>query len=184
MTPMYAVVSLLNGTSYGQVEGLWAELQERCGVKGIYATPFPHFSYHVAPAYEMARLERWLRRAARSLRPFTVCTSGLGIFTGLSSVLYIPVVRSPELTRVHGRIWPRADAMATGSVAYYHPDRWIPHITLGHGDLCQANLPDVVRLLGDRSFTWEITIDNLAIISSQGPTAGLHLRVPLGQQMD
>ena len=82
MKPLYAVVSLLDAPSYGLVEQLWSELRQRCGIAGIYKTPFPHFSYHVAAEYDMNRLESRLRTLARRMAPFRVCTSGLGIFTG------------------------------------------------------------------------------------------------------
>jgi hypothetical protein len=44
---MHGVVSLLDAAHYQAVESLWAELAA-CGLRGVYVTPFPHFSYHVA----------------------------------------------------------------------------------------------------------------------------------------
>ncbi len=181
MTPMYAVVSLLDEKHYRLVEQIWDDLRLRCGVHGIYATPFPHFSYHVAPGYDMKRLETLLRRTARSVEPFRVRTAGLGIFAGPSPVVHIPVVRDPALTRLQQKLWPRIDRMAAHSLAYYHPDQWVPHITLGHGDLGPSNLAGVVEHLGAGTYSWEILIDNLAVISSTGTLDGLHMRFPLGR---
>jgi hypothetical protein len=45
---MHGVVSLLDAAHYQAVESLWAELAAACGLRGVYVTPFPHFSYHVA----------------------------------------------------------------------------------------------------------------------------------------
>lgn len=180
MTPMYAVVSLLDDAHYRQVEQVWEQLRTKVGVHGIYATPFPHFSYHVAAGYDMDRLERLLRRVARQVEPFRVRTAGLGIFSGPSPVVHIPVVRCPALARLHQRLWPQVERLAQGSLAYYEADQWMPHVTLGHGDVTPANLPEVMRLLAGQPYAWHLTVDNLAVISSTGLQNGLHMRIPLG----
>jgi len=182
MKPLYAVVSLLDERHSRQVEQIWTDLRERCAVAGIYKTPFPHFSYHVATGYDLGRLETALRRFARTCRPFRVRTNGLGIFSGPSPVVYIPVVRDPRLSDLHRRLWPAVGKVATGPLDYYRPEAWVPHVTLGHGDISQQNLPDVIRELAPRDFHWEIEVDNLAVISSSGAAEGLHMRIPLGRR--
>lgn len=179
MKPLYAVVSLLGAPHYGHVEQLWTELKERCGVAGIYETPFPHVSYHVAAGYDLPKLTGVLRRFAGRFAPFRIRTTGLGIFSGPGPVVYIPVVRGPGLAGLHQKLWPAVERHAAGALEYYRPERWVPHITLGHGDVSQQCLPELVRELAGRDFQWEIEIDNLAIISSCGSADGLHLRVPL-----
>src|SRR5579871_3200774 len=88
--PVNGVVSLLDGEHYQQVETLWAELAERFGLRGVYVTPFPHFSYHVASHYDTGQLEPILRQVASKIHPFQIKITGLGIFTGPQPVLYIP----------------------------------------------------------------------------------------------
>ncbi len=172
---MQAVVSLLDDHSYELTETLWRELETRFGLRGVYATPHPHFSYHVAHNYDPGGLVPGFGRLARATAPFQVRTSGLGIFAGKSPVLYIPVVRSPALTRFHQALWSELAACAAGSLAYYDPDHWLPHITLGCGDLRADMLPEVVRLLAGRDFNWTITVNNLAHIvedADQGQRLG------------
>jgi|GEM_PF-2442734 hypothetical protein len=53
---MHAIVSLLDNTYYERVEQLWAELKRKFGVQGVYATPYPHFSYHIASHYDLDKL--------------------------------------------------------------------------------------------------------------------------------
>ena len=179
MVPMYAVVSLLDEAHYRQVEELWDQLKDHCCIAGIYRTPFPHFSYHVAPGYDLALLRTRLEQFARTTPPFRVRTAGLGIFTGPNPVIYMPVVRSPLLSALHQALWPAVEETATGGLTYYQPDLWIPHITLGHGDLCHENLGPVVQFLNQKSLVWEIAIENLAVISSTGSPDGLYLKLPL-----
>jgi len=180
VTPLYAVVSLLDPPRYRQVEALWTELKSCCGIEGIYKTPFPHFSYHVAAGYDLPQLEATLRRFARTWSPFRVHTTGLGIFTGPNPVVYVPVVRGPLVADLHRKLWAAANKVSTGALEYYRPERWMPHITLGHGDITAQNLPGVIQALAGQNLHWEIECDTLARSSRTGSPDGLHVRVPLG----
>ncbi len=61
---MNGVVSLLDPEHSRMVEDVWAELDRTFGVRGVYITPYPHFSYQVAAAYDAARLETALAEFA------------------------------------------------------------------------------------------------------------------------
>lgn len=98
---MQAVVSLLDHDHYLLTETLWRELETTFGLRGVYTTPYPHFSYHVARSYAPELLGARLNHLARSTSPFQVKAGELGVFTGRSPVLSIPVVRSPALTQFH-----------------------------------------------------------------------------------
>jgi 2'-5' RNA ligase len=173
---MNGIVSLLDDKHYELVENLWAELERKFGLKGIYITPFPHFSYQVAEHYEVELLESILQRFALKSAKFKVKTTGLGIFTGAQPVLFIPVVRSPEITLFHQTLWPEIFGVGSGIVAYYSAENWIPHITLAHGDIHQDNLPDIIRFLAEREFNWEITVNNLSFIHDTGLQQELRFR--------
>ncbi len=174
---MYGLASLLDAEHERLVEDLWAELKNGFGVRGIYQTPFVHFSYQIAESYDLAALEPLLRRLARSTAPFHIWTTGLGVFTGARPVLYIPVVRGPALDRFHRALWEAIAASgAAGGVAdYYGPARWMPHITIGFGDINRDNLCSIMPALSERDFAWEIAIDNVVV----GGEKGILLRVPL-----
>ena len=175
---MQAIVSLLDDHHYRLTETLWRELEAQFGRRGVYATPYPHFSYHVARSYDRAGLTSALERFVRDIPPFQVTTTGLGIFAGPSPVLYIPVVRNPALTEFHRALWSELAACADGSAIYYSPERWLPHITLGSGDMTTDVLAEAVRLLGTRDFNWTVTVNNLAFIEEdavQGQRLGFRL---------
>jgi 2'-5' RNA ligase len=178
---MYGVVALLDEQHHAKVKALWEEFYQKFGVKGGYAVPVPHFSYHVADKYNLAKLEKVLRGVAKEIEPFTIKTNGLGIFTGKSPVLYIPIVRNSLLTQFHERLWEPVSATATGASAYYHPDNWRPHITLTHRDVDHDLLPKVIRLISEREFYWDMLIDNLAVLSgSEEPDDTVMMTVKLG----
>jgi len=177
---MYGVVSLLDEQHDKLVEALWAELAERFGLRGVSVTPFPHCSYQVAEQYAVSALEGILREVAARTAPFQAQTTGLGIFTGAQPVLYIPVVRSLELSLFHQALWQAISGIGAAINAYYHPDHWMPHITIGFPDLDRERLSGVISLLSERSFTWNLTINNLALISDTGAPQEPHLRFNFG----
>jgi 2'-5' RNA ligase len=100
----------------------------------------------------------------------------LGIFTGAQPVLFIPVVRSPEITLFHRTLWPEIFGVGSGIVAYYSAENWLPHITLAHRDIHPDNLPEIVRFLSKREFNWEIAVNNLSFIHDTGLQQELRFR--------
>lgn len=173
---MQGVVSLLDNEHYALVESIWAELEREFGVRGIYVTPFPHFSYQVAESYAVEAVEATLRETALSAQPFKIRTAGLGIFNVTHPVLYIPIVRSPELSALHEHLWQRLAPAANSAPEYYRPEMWMPHITLAHGDINQDKLAEIVRAFGERQFHWEINVNNLSLIYDTGTEQGLRCR--------
>jgi 2'-5' RNA ligase len=177
---MHGVVSLLDAEHSGRVEALWTELDKEFGVRGIYVTPFPHFSYQVAERYEVEALASSLQGIARDTSPFRVRTAGLGIFTGPEPVLYVPVVRNSELSAFHGRVSREASRAASGALDYYAPHNWMPHITLAQSDVDGDVLSRVVRAASGRNLAWEIRIDNLSLIYDTGSGQEVRLHFEFG----
>lgn len=165
---MHGIVSLLDNDHNQLVEELWAELEREFSVHGVYVTPYPHFSYHVAQVYDVDKIEPVLKRITSNITTFKVRTSGLGVFTGTSPVLYIPVARSLELTQLHQELWQDISPVSSDIQEYYHPDQWVPHITVGFGDISKENLSQIIPFLAERDFNWEITVNNLGLIYDTG----------------
>jgi 2'-5' RNA ligase len=165
---MDGIVSLLDNDHYQLVEELWAELKREFSVDGVSITPFPHFSYQIAQKYNVDKTKLVLERIAANIMTFKVRTSGLGIFIGASTVLYIPVVRSLELTQLHQELWEQISSSSFGAAEHYHPDQWMPHITIGFGDISKENLSQIIPFLAERDFNWEITVNNLAFMHDTG----------------
>lgn len=178
---MHGVVSLLDDEHYALVEEVWRELSEKFGVRGIYATPFPHFTYQVSEEYDARAVERALRRIASRARPFKVRTGGLGVFCLAQPVLYVPVVRAPDLEDIHRRVWRDVSREPTGEAAnYYEASQWLPHVTLAHGDIDRDQLAEIVRVLAARDFHWELEVNNLSLIYDTGSEQGLRCRFNFG----
>ena len=167
---MQGIASLLPQPYYGQVEALWAELETNFGLKGVCVTPYPHFTWQIAPAYNLERIRAVLDDIASRTAPFEISTTGLGLFSGKAPVLYIPLVKTPALAQLHRQIWEALLPYSQEPSLYYSPELWVPHITLACNDLTPESTGAVISRLAARNFDWQMRVDNLffVTVSSEG----------------
>jgi 2'-5' RNA ligase len=165
---MAASASLLDDVHADRVREVWGSLQEDHGLSGVSVSPVPHLSYQCARDFDIALLNEIVEKVAAKARPLKVRTAGLGIFPGPSPVIYIPVVRSPELTRLQLALWSAGAVACEKPLAEYHPAAWIPHITIAQGDVTVENLGPVIHTLNGVDLMWELEVDNLAIVRGRG----------------
>jgi 2'-5' RNA ligase len=96
----------------------------------------------------------------------------MGVFTGYAPVIFIPVVKSPELVELHRRVWEALDPVTTGGSFYYSPEMWVPHISIAYADVTEKNMGPVMQTLGFRSYNWEFQADNFIFIYEPAGTTG------------
>lgn len=165
---MAASASLLDDEHSDKVVEIWETLKSEFGLESVFISPAPHFSYQTARDFDLEMLERIVGDFAGNARPLKVQTAGLGMFTGDRPTLYLPIVRTPELTKLQLALWS-AGAMATDQPSpEYHPANWVPHITLAQGDLTTELLPQIVAHLNRTELSWQMDIDNLGIVRGKG----------------
>ena len=162
------VCSILPEEASARVIELWEELDTELGLKSATISPLPHFSYQVARDYDLEVLQEVVEGFAAKSRALRVQTAGLGLFTGPSPILHIPIVRSPELARFQVAVWSAASVAAGKLDQHYHPASWIPHVSLAFGDTTSASIAAAVDRLAERDFAWDLELDNLAIIRGAG----------------
>lgn len=165
---MAATASLLDDVHADKVEQIWRSLENSHALSGVSVSPLPHFSYQCARDFDLELLGEVVEKLAAKARPVKVRASGLGIFPGPAPVIYIPIVRSPDLTRLQLALWSAGAVACDKPLPEYHPAAWIPHITLAQGDLTAASLGPVMTTLNEMDLLWEFEVDNLAIVRGRG----------------
>ena len=101
-----------------------------------------------------------------------VHAEGLGIFTGPSPVIFIPLVNDPALARFHQEMWEQPQAIAHNNNPYYAPDPWVPHISLALLDVTRENIGCAMRRLAFRSLDMTLQVNNLALVYQFGDHIG------------
>jgi len=169
---MHGLVSLLPEPYYKKVTDLWKELEVKHGLTGIKVTPYPHFSWQIAGDYDLEKLQKIVQEITSESAPLKAHTGGIGIFTGPKPVIFISVVKSQALMKLHAKIWERARKAGKDISSLYGPENWMPHISLAYDDVNESNIAAVMNELFFRSFSWEMSIDNIAFIHEPTGTIG------------
>ena len=118
---MYTVASLLDIESDKKVQNVWSVLEDNCSLKGIRSTPLPHISWQASEDFLFEDLERYLIEFTSHHKPFSIRTTGLGIFTGEKIILYLAVVQSTHLAKMHNLMWKGMSQFGRRHY-YYSPD--------------------------------------------------------------
>ena len=165
---MIAIASLLDQRNSDRVNELTEYLEKKFGLTGVKLTPYPHLTLLTAEVVDMDELKQFLESTSLETEKFSVRTTGLGIFPGEKPVVYIPVLRTPPLNRLHERLHTAVSEMSSEMGLYYNTNMWLPHITLALGDTTPEVLGPLLSYLCQYNFDWEITVDNLIILQKCG----------------
>jgi 2'-5' RNA ligase len=176
---MDGIATMLDEENYNRVLALWEELQVRCAIPEIRSHLLPHFTWHVAEAYDDEKLIQAMGDLCSQLKPFTVKTTGLGIFAGEKPIIYVNIVKDLHLIEVHQKLWNIFTPLASQPSLLYSPESWVPHITLFFDEIFD-DLPEdwdthrvtmcVLDLLARQRFDWHIQADNFAYGRMDGST--------------
>lgn len=162
------VVSLLDPDTDRAVRAIWKKLELDFGLTAVQSALAPHFSWHVAESYPYTDLKRVLTPIKNNVTPFAIKTGGLGMFLNPEPVLFIQIIVTQFLLDLHEKIFQAAEPLSTGSMAYYQPGLWTPHITLAYQDLKENQMGDILTALQGEDFDRWIQIDNFAILCPVG----------------
>ena len=160
---MPGVIVLLDHEHHQKVEQIWDTMEREFGVPRGYPGALPHFTLHLAAAYDPVPTARAVSALAAAQAPFEVRTTGFGMFSGDAPVIHLQVVRGPSLGELHRALWTSLAGHTRDPVPYYSPDRWMPHITLGYSNIASALYPALLPWLAAQNLSWEFTATTLAL---------------------
>lgn len=130
------------------VRAMWGSLEAR-GVRSMatvgHCRHRPHVSLlmaeHITPAQARAALEPLSEATDLLLR-----LGSVSVFPGRAGVLYLSVVPTLRLLRLHRTVHMRLAGAGVESGRHYLPDAWVPHCTLAQG-LSPAQVPSAVQAI-------------------------------------
>ncbi len=160
---MFAIISLVPKEHIPILNSISELLQENDAYAFSNKILYPHFSWQVAEGYQKEKLNKVLNDLASESTPFEIWITGIGIFTGIMPVLYLPIIKTSELVDFHTRIWIRTKEIVTKPIEYYDIEQWIPHITI-YQQLGQNREFDVsLKKLINLPIKLKMKIDNIAL---------------------
>ncbi len=180
---MYGIVTIVEDEWGDLVRKMWSDLKSSQGSEAVVGFSLPHFTYHVADDYDMATVERLLKKLASNTQEFSVPSGGLAMYPGDEGILYINMVRSPNLTRLQDALWDEATKAGTNVVRLYHRDRWLPHVTIANYRKAMNELPQLAATFETARVPRKIPVNNLAIIKEVSTGHEVCFRVELQNQV-
>ncbi|WP_022826010.1 2'-5' RNA ligase family protein [Hymenobacter norwichensis] len=165
---MLAITSLLNPQNADRINRIIKSLETEFGLDDVQATADPHLTYQLAGVRKLSALNQVLRDVARHTKSFVAHTTGLGLFPGPNPVIYIPVLRSNELNKLHQRILHATKPLCLRTDKFSGPDCWLPHISLALHDTTPELLGPVLQYLNQQTFNLKLSISNITILRQEG----------------
>jgi 2'-5' RNA ligase len=180
---LQSVCALLPLDHAERIVGLRSSLCEDPAVGAISDPPFVHFTLQLAEEYDWHGLASALAGFAKECPPFELTTVGLLAFTGTGTTIAVAPRKDHRLTAFHAAVWEMISPYAQGRVdPFYHPDRWVPHITIKRIGPHADSFGGAMAKLAAESFSQTMTIDTVAVQHDPGKNSLTHyvrLRFPL-----
>jgi len=166
---MPLLAMLLHEPAATSVRGCWDMLERELGLQGLRRVPFPHVTLLGYSGLGQACVQKDLEAFVERMGPITLRTSGLGLFFSPQPVIYLPVVRSRELTEFHRELWEAVKALGGDMEPFHAPEVWMPHLTLAQSDLTPEAQLEAVRILSRQDLSLEFEVRNLTLFEWIGP---------------
>lgn len=149
-----------------------AQLRHRLGVPVEVPEPVAHVSLLVVlQPPPLPILDAVLAEAAVSA-PVELRARGVGLFSGQGDnelVVYVPVVRTQELSSLHARLHDAVCAAGGVVDGHYEPRSWQPHVTVWDRTLTTGRVADVVaELVAGSPVGWTTIADHIARFDRNG----------------
>ena len=169
---MYAIISELNKPASEEVKSIWQQLALECELDAIFHLPTPHLTWLICEDLDIPDAVPVLSGFVSQETCFSTHTTGLGVFTGKTPVLYLPVVKTKMFLSIHQIVWNLLTPFVRLHDENYSPEAWVPHVTLALNDLTMANLHCAINHLGFKEIRIEIFIASLSIVEFENDIAG------------
>lgn len=181
----HAVVGLVDKDTEDRVQAVWAELDERFGIKDLRRrVPWPHVSFAVAERMtDRDRLSEAIGAMARDLAPVDVGAPSWTVFTGPGPMLPAvvrSVLRTPALDAVYREVAPRVSPFLSEVSRFRAPEVWNPHITVTARDHPPGMIGEVMQWLADSDGpAWRVQLTRLGLIVDDNGRHELVCEYPL-----
>lgn len=169
---MYAIISEIDEGSSEKVSQIWHHLCEVCGLEEIYKLPTPHFSWLVAEGMILDQAKSKVASMISRVPEISTYAFGLGIFSGNLPVLFLPMVKTMDMIKVHQEIWDQVGPHCSQLNMYYSPSLWMPHITLALKDLDKDKLACAVNAYAFEQIELTVTMTSIALAESEDKKIG------------
>ena len=161
---MQGLVLLLDEANLARVQAMAEALEQFGGTTSTVG--MPHVTLHAAEQYELEKVKERAISIGRSLPPVPVSSTGIGVFPGEKTYVYLSVIRNPRLGLLQRTVYDEIAHFGTGSAPVWAPNRWVPHITLAqfeHG----ARTGEAVQYLLAQETVFDFVATEFSVVEGE-----------------
>lgn len=164
------MVGLLDDGTERRVQALWAEVDERFGIRDLrHRVPWPHVSFVVADRIsDRDRLADATEALACDLAPVAIGAPSWTAFTGPGPVMPAvvrSVLRTPDLDATYRETAAHVAPFLSDVSHRCTPEVWNPHITVTARDHPADRVGEVMQWLADHDGpAWHAQLTRLGLI--------------------
>lgn len=177
----YAVATIFDLPHDSGANQAWSKIVQAAGQASLSIHAMLHCSWHVSINYRMGELSDRLTSFTQSFPAFDVQTAGLGIFTAAKPVLYLPIVKTIEMAKLHQDLWDHLLPVSSSLVMYYSPQNWMPHITLNDENTEIDRICRFKQSLLLEPLSLKFRADHMAVIYRNGSEEGVVKKFMFGE---
>ncbi len=169
--PTVGVMTLLEGEARNEALRLWRLFETEFGSVGVRTFAHPNLTFGAARCDDPRSLSMRLEALAQRLETFPVRISGVGFFDQPQNAAFLGVEKTPALEQVHRAVDEVLQRRCMEVLSVYRPASWVPHVTIGMGDLSREALERARTYFAsyDRSFVYTARRITLVQSANAGP---------------
>lgn len=131
---LFAIELYFDATTDTTVRQIWKAIAD-AGISSsmLQADYRPHVSLGVCHQLDAAQLGQALSSFAKTLTPFPVSLSSIGIFPSAEGVIFLGVTVTQQLLQAHAAFHQIFERYTSNQSEVYRIGAWVPHCTLAFG---------------------------------------------------
>jgi 2'-5' RNA ligase len=117
------------------VRRLWQRFEREFGCRAVQEFGHPDLAFQGGQCTDQSALRAEISLWASAVDPLEIEINGVGCFENPSPVVFLSVVPTPELQRIHCDLNRIVAHHCTELFPEYLPERWVPHVTIAMQDI-------------------------------------------------
>jgi 2'-5' RNA ligase len=173
---MYSILSLVDNPVDSEIQKILNAILPITNNNPPIIWQYPHFTWHSAGGFDSVLIDRELSILANRINRFSMRVTGIGVFTGITRILFLPILKTAELVDLQNMIYSSSQKIASDPSEFYTSEKWIPHITLLSSSEDQQYISPAIQELSKLKIDFEIEINNISFGQYTGNEAKIFLK--------
>jgi 2'-5' RNA ligase len=130
-------MTILDGPLRDEASRLWRVFEVEYGSVGVQTFPHPNLTFGAGRSRDAHALAGRMENLSKGFGSFELRVTGICCFSEPHKVVFLRVALTEQLAAIHRSVDRVLQQHCEDLFEHYRPAAWVPHITIGMGDLSQ-----------------------------------------------